>query len=139
MLPKIVTTFHCLNKLFQRSQKVCKFSAFTIEFQKFFSISITFFFLTLGQNNFDNKIQFILRKGQLNNDIINTCRVFYMHPVPSLYPHPSISFTAVCLIIRVLSRLFLFQDGHETTYVSSGFFSLNNVTLDLPKLSTERT
>ena len=36
MLPEIVLTFHCLNKLFKWSQKFCKFSAFSLEFQKFF-------------------------------------------------------------------------------------------------------
>ena len=49
MLPEIVLTFHCLNKLFMWSQKFCKFSAFSLEFQ---------FFLTVGQNNFGNKIPF---------------------------------------------------------------------------------
>ena len=43
MLPKIVLTFHCLNKLFLWSQKFCKFSAFSLEFQKFFSITRTIF------------------------------------------------------------------------------------------------
>ena len=35
----------------------CKFSAFSLEFQKFFSIEQ--FFLTVGQNNFGNKIPFL--------------------------------------------------------------------------------
>ena len=39
LLPKIVLTFHCLNKLFKWSQKFWKFSAFSLEFQKFFSIT----------------------------------------------------------------------------------------------------
>ena len=39
LLPKIVLTFHCLNKFFWRSQKFCKLSAFNLEFQKFFSIA----------------------------------------------------------------------------------------------------
>ena len=43
MLPKIVPTFHCLYKLFQWSQKNCKFSSFSLEFQKFFSITRTIF------------------------------------------------------------------------------------------------
>ena len=34
----------------------CKFSALSLEFQKFFSITI---FLTVGQNNFGNKIPFL--------------------------------------------------------------------------------
>ena len=41
--PKFFLTFHCLNKLFWRSQKCCKFSTFSLEFQKFFSITRTFF------------------------------------------------------------------------------------------------
>ena len=40
--------------MFQRSQNFCKFSAFSLEFQKF-SQSLEQFFLTVGQNNFDNK------------------------------------------------------------------------------------
>ena len=58
MLPKILLTFYCLNKLFLWSQKFCKFSAFSLEFQKFFSITKQCF-LTVGQNNFGNKIPFI--------------------------------------------------------------------------------
>ena len=58
MLPEIVLTFHCLNKLFKWSQKICKFSNFNLEFQKFFSTIRTIFFLTVGQNNFGNKISF---------------------------------------------------------------------------------
>ena len=42
LLPKFVLTFHCLNKLFQWSQS--------------FSRSLEQFFLTVGQNNFGNKI-----------------------------------------------------------------------------------
>ena len=40
---KIVLTVHYLNKLFKWSQKVCKFSVFILEFQKFFSVNRTFF------------------------------------------------------------------------------------------------
>ena len=43
LLPKIVLTFHCLNKLFYWSQKCYKFSAFILVFQKFFSITLTIF------------------------------------------------------------------------------------------------
>ena len=43
-MPEIVRTFHCLNRLFKWSQKCCKFLAFSFEFQKFFSITRTFFF-----------------------------------------------------------------------------------------------
>ena len=59
MFPKIVLTFHCLNKLFQWSQKFCKFLAFSLKFQKFFSITRTIFFLIVGQNIFGNKIPII--------------------------------------------------------------------------------
>ena len=45
LLPKIVLTFHCLNKLFKWSQTICKFSAFSLEFQNFFSITRIFFSL----------------------------------------------------------------------------------------------
>ena len=41
MLPEIVLTFHCLNKLFLWSQIFWKFSAFSLEFQKIFSIART--------------------------------------------------------------------------------------------------
>ena len=43
LLPKIVLTFHCLNKLFLWSQNFCKFSSFSLKFQKFFSTTRTFF------------------------------------------------------------------------------------------------
>ena len=50
----------CCQKLFWPfTQKICKFSAFSLEFQKFFSITRTIFFLTVGQNNFGNKIPFL--------------------------------------------------------------------------------
>ena len=39
MLPEIVLTFHYLNNLFQWSQRVWKFLAFSFKFQKFFSIT----------------------------------------------------------------------------------------------------
>ena len=39
----MVLTFHCLNKLSQWSQNFCKFSAFSLKFQKFFSITRTIF------------------------------------------------------------------------------------------------
>ena len=58
LLLKIVLTFHYLNKLFKWSQKFCKFSAFSLEFQNF-SWSLEFFFLTVGQNNFGNKIPYL--------------------------------------------------------------------------------
>ena len=35
LLPKIVLTFLCLNKLFKWSQKCCKFFAFSLKFKKF--------------------------------------------------------------------------------------------------------
>ena len=57
LLPKIVLTSHCLNKLFEWSQKICKFSAFSLEFPKFFLITRIFFFLIVGLNNFGNTIQ----------------------------------------------------------------------------------
>ena len=65
LLPKIVLTFHCLNKLFSWSQIFCKFSAFS------FSRSLEQCFLTEGQNNFGNKIPFLcnhylLHKGKFN-------------------------------------------------------------------------
>ena len=52
---KIVLTFHCSNKLLWWSQFFFRFSAFSLEFPKIFSITRTFF-LTVGQNNFENKI-----------------------------------------------------------------------------------
>ena len=42
----------------KKSQNVCKFLAFSLEFQKFFPINIIFF-LKVGQNNFGNKIPFL--------------------------------------------------------------------------------
>ena len=53
MLPKIVLTFRCSNKLFYWSQDFCKFSAaFILKLQAHKNI----FFLTERQNNFGNKI-----------------------------------------------------------------------------------
>ena len=40
---KNVLTFHCLNKLVKWTQNFCKVSAFSLEFQKFFSITWTIF------------------------------------------------------------------------------------------------
>ena len=57
LLPKIVLTFHSLNKLFKWSQRFYQNLAFSLEFQKFFSIIRTFF-LTVGQNNFGSKMPF---------------------------------------------------------------------------------
>ena len=37
----------------------CKFLAFTLKFQKFIFQSLEHFFLTVGQNNFGNKIPFL--------------------------------------------------------------------------------
>ena len=45
------------DRLFQWSQKFCKFSAFSLEFEKIFSV-IRIIFLIVGQNNFGNKIPF---------------------------------------------------------------------------------
>ena len=42
LLPNIVQTFHCLNKLLKWSQTLCKFSVLSLEFQ-FFSINGTIF------------------------------------------------------------------------------------------------
>jgi hypothetical protein len=39
--------------------KFCKFSAFSLKFQKFFSITRTIF-LKVGQNNFGNKIPVVV-------------------------------------------------------------------------------
>ena len=53
-----------MNKLFQWSQIFCKFWDFSLEFQKF-ARSLEQDFLTVGQNNFGNKIPFHqkLQKG----------------------------------------------------------------------------
>ena len=50
---KTVLTFHCLNESFYLV--ISKFLAFSFEFQFFFSITGTIF-LTIGQNNFGDKI-----------------------------------------------------------------------------------
>ena len=47
-----------MNTLFTWSQNFCKFSAFSLEFQ-IFSQLLQQFFLTVGQNNFGNKIPFL--------------------------------------------------------------------------------
>ena len=56
LLPKIVLTFHCLNKLIKRYQKFWKFLAFSLEFQKEIPWSPEHFLLTVVPNNFGNKI-----------------------------------------------------------------------------------
>ena len=58
LLPEIVLNFHCLNKLFKWSQKIWKISDFDLKFQKFFSITRTFFF-SVGQKYFGNKTTFL--------------------------------------------------------------------------------
>ena len=40
---KIVLIFHCLNKVFKWSQNFCKFSIFSLEFQKLFSMTRTIY------------------------------------------------------------------------------------------------
>ena len=42
LLPNIVLTFHCLNKLLKWSQTLCKFLVLSLEFQSF-SINVTIF------------------------------------------------------------------------------------------------
>ena len=66
LLPKIVLTFHCLNKLFKLSQKFCKFSA--SNFKKN-SRSREQFFLTVGQNNFGNKVPFLISEDTIPSGI----------------------------------------------------------------------
>ena len=61
----MILTFHCLNKFFWWSQKFSKFSTFRLEFQKF-SRSLKQFFLTVGQNNFDNKIPFSVHRKKFS-------------------------------------------------------------------------
>ena len=46
---KSILTFSCLNNFFLCSPKICKFSAYTLEFQKILR-SLGQFFLTTGQN-----------------------------------------------------------------------------------------
>jgi hypothetical protein len=58
LLPKIVLTFHCLNKLSCSSDlKYFADSRPSASNFKSFSQSLEHFFLTVGQNNFGNKIQ----------------------------------------------------------------------------------
>ena len=96
MLPKIFLTFHCLNKLFQRSKNFWKFWALSLELQKFFSIIRTIF-LTVDQNNFGNKIpkdgspledslkkQYIklhniIHCGQFCTLLLKVCSCFLLH------------------------------------------------------------
>ena len=52
-------TVYLMNR-FLWSQKFCKFSAFSFEFQMFFWITRTIFFLTVGQNNLCNKVSKVL-------------------------------------------------------------------------------
>ena len=56
---KIVLNFHFSNKLFWWSQHFFKLSDFSLELQKFFSVTRTIFFLKEGQVNFGNKIPFL--------------------------------------------------------------------------------
>ena len=57
LLPRIVLTFHCLNKLFQWSQILGLQPPISS-----FSRSLEQFFLTVDQNNFGNKIPFLVFK-----------------------------------------------------------------------------
>ena len=59
----------------QVKEAFCNFSVFSLEFQKFFLITRTFF-LTVGQKYFSNKIPFfwenILKDSDDKNDILLT-------------------------------------------------------------------
>ena len=62
MLPEIVLTFYCFNKLSKWSQNFWKFSAFSLEFQKFFLITRTIFsqyVRTILVTKYQNLIVFI--------------------------------------------------------------------------------
>ena len=65
MLPKIVLTFYCLNKLFLWSQKCCKFS--------------NNFFLTVGQNNFGNKIPILMSTVENCFNKISNWFLYFRH------------------------------------------------------------
>ena len=56
--------------------KFCKFSAFSFELQKFFSNTRTFF-LTVGQNNFGNKIPFLVTSAHKNQSRLDEQAVLW--------------------------------------------------------------
>ena len=103
---KIVLTFHCFNKLFLPFTVLtncsCDFKIFANSWPvasnfKSFSRSLEHFFLTVGQDNFGNKIPFcwelLIRIGPTNN-IIGFILVF------SLLPHLCYISTYVLLLDR---------------------------------------
>ena len=104
-----VSKFHCWNKLFQLSLNFCKFSTYNLEFQKFFSIIRTIF-LTVGQNNFGNKIPFNQTKTdfsiklQLTSPILLqiTVRSFLKPPHCTNYEKSIISFGYVYFQTKTL-------------------------------------
>ena len=59
--PRMVLTFHCLNKLFWWSQNFLQIlGLFSVISKVFLDVSLEHFFLTVGQNNFGNKIPLLL-------------------------------------------------------------------------------
>ena len=59
-----ILTFYCLNKLFKWSQKFCKFSAFSLEFQKFFLITREFSFHKRSEQFCKKNIFSFLKKSE---------------------------------------------------------------------------
>ena len=67
LLPKILLTFHILNKLlYLVISKLLQILGLQTRISKVFSQSLEQFFLTVGQNNFCNKIPFILKFPDLS-------------------------------------------------------------------------
>ena len=117
-MPEIVLTFHCLNKLFRRSQNFCKFSAFSLEFQKFFSITRTIFFSKLVRTILVTKYQFysififlcfiisILKdKNVLHGYLTKKYHVLLWGNFPDIHSYTKVNFSALlqeCIIIGVI-------------------------------------
>ena len=78
LLPIIVLTFHCLNKLFYWSQKFCKFSAFSLDFQKFFSITRTIFSLS--------RLEQFWKQNTIFDDTFEFLHAFTFSRTTVLYP-----------------------------------------------------
>ena len=58
LLPKFFLTFHCLKKIVLVILKILQILGLQPQISKVFSRSLELFFLTVGQNNFGNKIPF---------------------------------------------------------------------------------
>ena len=101
-------------KLFYWSPNFWKFSVFSLKFQKFFLITKQFF-LTVGQNNFGNKIPF----GEILC-FIERWRTMFLWIVSSLKYCAQSNFCPKNKNSLVCSNLIFFQSKANSVFLSFG-------------------